>query len=578
MACFFKAALVMLGLLAATFAVAQPAEPSLPATSAENSGVPPIIVEAPSSSETPQPPAAPPPEGALRFDIARYRVDGNTLLSVKVIQNALAPHLGKQKDFSDVQHALEALQRAYQQAGYGVVQVTLPEQELESGEVRFEVIEVKLAKITVQGNKYFSEKNILASTPALQIGKTPDSTQIARNLNVANENPAKHTEVVLRNGENDGEMDAAIKVVDDDPVKYSVSFDNTGTSQTGPFRVRFGFQHANLWHRDHTLTFQYITNPEHVSKVTVFGLGYHIPLYRLGDSLDFVAGYSDVDSGTVQDLFNVSGAGVLLAARYNHNFDRVGDYEHKLVFGLDYRAYQNNVTTVGSTVALVPDITVHPASIIYNGTLHKPNSEFGFYIGPSQNIFPGGNDAANSDFQGPTPGFPDGSRKGAKAGYRIWRFGANYSRVMRDWQLRALFNAQNTDAALVAGEQFGLGGANSVRGFEERQYSDDRGYQATFEIYTPDVAKKIGYAGGHLRFLAFYDTGTVARNVRQPGEQEGISVDSAGVGVRFLTSEIFSLKMDFAYVLHDGGGDPTAGEPDGRRGSSTLHATAVWVF
>ncbi|HUO44618.1 MAG TPA: ShlB/FhaC/HecB family hemolysin secretion/activation protein [Burkholderiales bacterium] len=539
----------------------------------------PIIVEAAQPAAGGAPASVPAgQEAALKFDVRRYRVEGNTLLPVRTIQRVLRPHLGAQKDFSDVQHALEALQKAYQDAGYGVVQVTLPEQELEKGEIRFEVIETRLVKVAVQGNKHHSERNIRGSVPALKVGATPNSLEIARNLKVANENPAKSTQVVLRATENDGEVEAVLKVSDDSPAKYSVSMDNTGTDQTGRFRLRLGYQHANLWNRDHTLTFQYITDPEHQDKVKVYGAGYHIPLYRLGDSLDFVAGYSNVDSGTVQDLFNVSGAGLILAARYNHNFDRRGDYEHKLVFGLDYRAYQNNVTTVGSTVALVPDITVHPASLVYNGTLHRPNWELGFYAGPAQNIFPGGNDGAPSDFQGPTPEFPDGARKGARAGYRIWRYGADYSRTLGDWQLRAELNGQYTDDALVVGEQFGLGGANNVRGFEERQYSDDKGYQSNFEIYTPDIARKIGYAGGHLRFLVFYDTGTISRNFLQPNEKYGISVDSVGVGLRFLTREVFSLRADFAYVLHDGGGDATAGEPDGRRGSSTLHASAVWVF
>jgi hypothetical protein len=72
-----------------------------------------------------------------------------------------------------------------------------------------------------------------------------------------------------------------------------------------------GFQHSNLWDRDHQFTFQYITNPEHVSQVTVLGAGYHIPLYGRGDSIDLILGYSDVDSGVVQQLFNVSGAGLI---------------------------------------------------------------------------------------------------------------------------------------------------------------------------------------------------------------------------------------------------------------------------
>jgi hemolysin activation/secretion protein len=267
---------------------------------------PAVIVRAPVSdpaieSVKPAEPAA--TSGALKFDIERYVVEGNTLLKPNAIGDVLRRYTGKQKDFADVQRALEALQAAYQAAGWGVVQVTLPEQELERGEVRFEVIEIRLGKIEVQGNENFSTSNVLRSVPSLKPGTTPNSTEIARSLKVANENPAKQSQVSLKSGSQDGEVDAAIKVVDENPRKYSIGLDNTGTSSTGVYRLGFGFQHSNLWGRDHQLSLQYITDPEHPSKVTVLGLGYHIPLYARGDSIDVILGYSDVDSGTLNQLY-----------------------------------------------------------------------------------------------------------------------------------------------------------------------------------------------------------------------------------------------------------------------------------
>jgi hypothetical protein len=51
--------------------------------------------------------------------------------------------------------------------------------------------------------------------------------------------------------------------------------------------------------------------------VLIAGAGYHIPLHKLGDSLDFIAGYANVDSGVVQNLFAFSGSGQVYAGRYN---------------------------------------------------------------------------------------------------------------------------------------------------------------------------------------------------------------------------------------------------------------------
>ena len=500
------------------------------------------------------------------------------MLKKDVIAKSLQPYTGKQKDFADVQRALEALQLAYQKAGWGTVQVTLPEQELERGEVRFEVIETRVGKIEAQAGEYFNQANALRSVPSLKAGSTPNSLALARSLRVANENPAKQTQVSLKAGSTDGEVDAAIKVVDENPRKYSLNMDNTGTSQTGQFRVGFGFQHANLWNRDHQLTLQYITNPEHVSKVTVLGAGYHIPLYGLGDSIDFLLGYSDVDSGTVPQVnLNVTGAGLIVLARYNHNLNRIEDYEHKLTFGLDYKAFQSRVTTTAGA-PLVPDITLHPVSVAYAGELRRTEDNLNFYASFSYNPFPGGNDAAQSDFSGfPGSQFPTGARARATAEYSIWRFGGSYTRILpRDWTLRLAASGQTTSNALVAGEQFGVGGANSVRGFNERAYSNDKGHQATVELYTPDLAGKLGFGGARLKLLAFYDTGSLGRNLLQAGEQTGLGVDSIGLGLRLNVRDKLNVHLDYAQVKHDGGRD--AGLPDGRRNSNTVHALAVWVF
>ena len=84
---------------------------------------------------------------------------------------------------------------------------------------------------------------------------------------------------------------------------------------------------------------------------------------------------------------------------------------------------------------------------------------------------------------------------------------------------------------LISGEQFGVGGANSVRGYNERDVSDDKGLQATAEVYTPNFAKTLNIEGD-IRALFFYDTGQVSRNLPQPGETTSSSISSFGVGIR----------------------------------------------
>lgn len=505
--------------------------------------------------------------GGLRFEIRSYQVEGNTLLPQPDIARLLAPYTGKLKDFGDVQRALEALQDRYQAAGYAGIQVLLPEQELDRGDVVFKVIEPKIGRIIVEGNEHFSVDNARSSVPALQPGTTPNTREVAASVKVANENPAKQTAVLLRPGTGDGALDAVIRVADVPPVRYSVNLDNTGNEETGIYRAGFSFQHANLFDRDHVLTMQYITSPRNVNDVGVFGIGYRIPLYGLGDSIDLVAGYSTVDSGTVQSLFDVSGQGSIYAFRYNHNMPKWGDFEHRFVYGLDFRAYQNLVTPVGGDFNFVPDITVHPASVTYSGLLRRQQEDINGYFSYAQNI-PGGNDGTDEHFKA--------SRTDARAAYRIWRMGGVYTRTfLKDWQFRLKADAQYTRDALIAAEQFGLGGAESIRGFNERYTSNDKGFRSNWEIYTPDISEVTGLENAKVRLLGFYDTGQVRRNFPQPGELQNVSMDSIGVGMRMTHGNNLTVKADFAQVLHDGS---QFGTEAGRTHANRWHLSVGYVF
>ncbi|OGA45603.1 MAG: hypothetical protein A3G25_04355 [Betaproteobacteria bacterium RIFCSPLOWO2_12_FULL_63_13] len=520
----------------------------------------------------PSPASSVPPEP--RFDIGRFVVEGATLLTDAEIQSAVGPFQGRSKNFADVQRALEAMERAYAAKGYNAVQVILPEQEVERGEVRFRIIEAKIGAVVIEGNRFFDVPNVRASLPALETGRAPNIHQIADNLRLANESPAKQTTVLLRSGAEEGLVDAVVRVSDEEPKKFSLTLDNTGTSQTGTIRVGLGFQDANMFSRDHVLSMQYVTAPNnasHVSKlsvipskdVTIIGGSYHIPLYRWGDSIDITAGYSNVDSGLVQNLFNVSGAGTIFGLKYNYALPRWGELDHRVAFAWDWRAFNSKVTQVGSDFSLVPDITVHPISIQYSGIYRQSSHETSFNLGVYENL-PGGNDGGSAAFEA--------SRIGSRPGYLVWRYGVNHNRAFaNDWQMRAAFNGQATRDRLVAGEQFGIGGIDSVRGFLEREVVNDHGYRGTVEAYTPDLAGMTKWLDGYrMRGVLFYDWGRVTRLQPLLSEPFRQNIASAGFGARLSRGTNLSVRMDYAVVIDKGG---LQGRGDGR-----LHMTLAYIF
>jgi hemolysin activation/secretion protein len=479
---------------------------------------------------------------AIRFEITGFDVKGNTLLPAGEVERAVAPFAGPNRDFGDVQRALEALEELYHARGYNVVTVQLPEQELNGGVVRLQVVQTRIGKVLVSGNHAFSDENVRRTLPTLRPGETPNLKKVSANLKLVNENPAKKVNLSLANGEQDDTVDAKIDVVDETPWKAMLNFDNTGTDSTGKTHAGVVLQHANLFGRDHVGSLQYTTTAEHPDQVAVWGAGYHIPLYALGDSVDLFGSYSNVDSGTVNaGLVNlaVSGKGAVYGARYNQILARRGEFDSRIVYGLDYKAFKNSVVFFGQDFG--NDVTVRPVSLTYMGTLSRPGAETNFSLSAVHNVAGGSNGGADAFAR---------TRVGAKAAWNALRFAGAYSfEVGTGWQARMLANGQYTNDALVPGEQFGAGGSTSVRGFNERDLATDSGVLLNAELYTPDLCHK---ALWQCRLLAFYDTAWGKRNKVLAGELTSTSIASTGVGLRFAIGSSASVQLDYGHVLKEG--------------------------
>ena len=510
------------------------------------------------------------------FDIVRFQVEGNTLLPAERVQALVAPFVGRGKVYGDVQKALEALEGEFRSLGYGTVQVYVPEQELTSGVIQLVVSEGVVGKVTISGNKYFNDENVRASLPHLKEGEAPNMRELSENVQLSNENPAKQVEVTLGVSEDEGKVDIKVEVTEEKPERFFVTVDNTGTKGSGKHRLGFSYQNANVGNRDQVLTLAYTTALDPPGgmkilgdrvlpwqdgsgvKVDVFSVGYRLPLYGLGDSIDFIYGNSSTDTPAVSPTLGgglgINGKGEVFGLRYNHIFPRDGEFTSRLVLGLDYKyinsrcAIAGNPTPVG-TASCTP-YTVRPVSATYSGQWQKPGNVIDFNIGFAQNLFPFGSRYTFA------PGAPVASvddHYSAASGYQVkdrfaaLRFGGSYLTALSgEWFLRAAASGQYADRALPAGERLGLAGSNSVRGFLERAVAADRGYFANFEIYSPEIASTLGVQG-NLKWLVFYDTAQ-GFNLN-PNVNQKVNIASLGVGLRYNIKKDVSARFDVARVM-----------------------------
>ncbi len=533
-----------------------------------------VAVPLPACLAAADPPAPAADDAAiLRFDIARYDVSDAEPLSPREIKAALEPFVGTGREFADLQRAAAVLEAEYRKRGFVTVRVILPEQTIDDGVVKLDVVRAVIGEVRITGNRRFSDANIRRSLPALREGLPPNVVAISAASQVANQSPAKEVRVILKPTQDAGRVDADVEVLREKrPLRAFLTLDNTGTTQTGRHRFGVGLQHANLFDRDHIATVQYVTSIEKPEQVAIASLGYRVPLYALQDSIDVFFGYSDVDAGqstTPAGPLAVSGRGTLAGARYNLSLPRRGEYEHRIVLGIDYRLF-DSVCSLGNfgaegcvSAGLSPGkVAVHPWSIGYAGTWAPTGRRFDLYATYSRNIA-GGTHGREADFRA--------VQANTTADFGLLRYGGSLATAFGpDWQIRLALNGQWATDPLISAERFGVGGFNSVRGFLERELLGDRGITGALELYTPDIGAFLGWGRLTTRLLAFYDAGAARTNSPLAGVADRVSIGSAGVGLRAGFTRDVSLRFDAAQVIDAGGQQ--------RRGDVMLHFGIVALF
>ena len=489
-------------------------------------------------------------QAPVKVQVQSYKVTGNTLLPAAQIDAVLAAYTGE-RSLDELKQAALAVQALYREAGYGAVVAFLPEQNSGGGQVAISIVEGKLAKVGVTGQQRFSEANIRASLPSLVEGQTPRVREIDAQIQLANENPAKEIEVLLQPGERPGEVEARIQVKEERVPRYTIGLDDTGNEIPGRLRANFGYQHAALWGLDHVLSLQLQLAPEALGDVTVASANYRIPLYGTGIAIDAYAAYSDVDGGTVPTAFGAlqfSGQGRIAGVRVSKYLPRLGEIDQRVVVGLDRRDYLNScafAANPGVCGSIVGSVSVQPLALEY--ILQKGGQNpWGATIGLQHNLQIGGSHSDDSDFEF--------VRKGAKPRYTLLRFGlfGGYT-LSEDWQLQGRLIGQATGDALVPGEQFGAGGAASVRGYDEREVTGDSGAVASLELWGPDFAKDAQLTSGSLRWLGFADAGWVRNRLPTPCNisDSECTVAGVGAGLRYANGPL-QAKFDVAYTLKAG--------------------------
>ena len=397
--------------------------------------------------------------------------------------------------------------------------------------------ELEVKEVKIEGNQHWRESMIRRMVPELNRQKV-DVAKLSSELELLNDTQVgKLAADFAKDG--DGYV-LTLKVKEAQPQHVALNVNNSGNEYTGNWRSTLTYTHANLTQRADSLGVAYVTSPAHWSDVKQAALAYRTIIPQFGDSVYFTTSYSDVNLGQIANFggigISATGKGHTFGAHYQHNIKYTRAHKQLLDFGVDYKHYNNAQDYNYASRLLLSDgvsFNVKTASMSYVDITQSPRNFFAWSLGYTGNI------------NGDKTGF-NNYRYGSDKQFNLTKLSFNEQyRLPSDWVFGLRMSGQYTKSNVVTTEQLGAGGMTSVRGFQERVASADKGYVGSFEIYTPEFMQ-------HARFVLFTDFARLVNNHHYNGELAHDNIASCGIGYRYYDKQNgWSLALSYAHAYDD---------------------------
>lgn len=469
------------------------------------------------------------------------------------LNRRLAPGENRPIDEKILAAISQVIEGFMRQNDFPAAQAVVPTQNIGEGEVKVIVFYGKIRNINVQGTRWFSE-SLLREKLRLEQGGIVRFSELDQAINWTNNNPFRRVRVQLDPIPNTGEADLNIAVQETMPLRFSASYDNTGNEVIGVHRYNASVTYANLWGWDHQASYTFLTSnrPEFFKG---HSLDYRIPL-RWRHDLQFTAAYIRAEPQLYGGAIEQDGKTITADFRYTIPI-KIKEHAGEVYGAFNYKQSNNNLGWSGDVAFFNTTTDIFQFSA--GGSLVIRDRRGAWGLGGSFTFSPGNINNRNTTEAFDASRFDprlDSARFGASATYAyVSLSGQRLLNLGKGWDLLSRGVVQAAQTNLLASEQLSIGGASTIRGYDENQFSGDQGFVLStdlllpaFKAPVPLLSKKRGPLEG--RFLAFVDTGDTAARTKFSTDGRRYSLTSAGIGVRMNFSSNFAFSADYGWQLN----------------------------
>ena len=460
-------------------------------------------------------------ENIQKIFVEKIVVEGNQLLTDDEITPITEKYLNKELTIEEISYIASEITEVYKSYGIRTALAYLPPQEIQDNTVNIKIIEGRIGKITVKGNKFtwgFHLKNAIKQKE----GDIIFAPEIEQDILKFNKNNDVQLKATIRKGENLGESDIILNVEERQPFHLNTSFDNSGVLTTGKYKGGTTVTVDSLLGFRDRLTAHYGRSR---SVNSVFA------------SYDFPIGYGGARIGT---SFGYGDSAVTRGPLREYEIEsRIEDYAlyitKPIYNGNKYQLYatgsfnfkENTLYMLGERFDKVggdPPTHVRTGTISFTGIA---NDKYGRWIHKSD--FTLGMDI----FGGREQFF-----KYVGGLQRINLIGKSCVLILKA-------NTQLTNDYLPAIEQMGIGGFSTVRGYPSSYTMGDYGYNFNSEFRFPVLPEKLDIFSlkDKVQGVAFADLGSTFYGNNNMGRDTTLM--GLGGGLRIRLSKFLMGRVDY---------------------------------
>lgn len=496
----------------------------------------------------------------LRITVKAFKITGNSLIPEAELQAVLAPWLGKEAGYAELQKAVDAVAEAYRKRGW-FARPQLPAQDVTEGTVTIHVAEARLGAVQIddQGKPLRTQKDFIlrSMTARQQPGEPLNQDHLDRATAILNETPGIAASTALGAGARSGETNAIVKVMDKSPLSAVALADNQGARSTGENKLTVSGSLDNLY----GIGDQIQANANYSDGNAYLKFGYSRPVGF--DGLRLGASASVMEYQLLGDLASMKALGNAQTYGVNGTYPwlRGSAANVSLAFSYDHKHYYNEANGSVTSDKTLNAVTLALSGDVLDGlgaggltqwSLNATGGQVGLGATPSN---------ALADQNGPrTAG---GYAKLAYSLSRLQRLTANAT-------LWASINGQWAANNLDSSEKMSLGGPSGIRAYPVIEGTGDDGWTATVESRHT--------LRPNLQLSAFYDHGWVKQShdpayTGSPPTNTG-SFRGAGLGLSWSLPAGVSVKAIWARRI---GANPFANPLNGKDQDGTLTKDRFWL-